>query len=276
MRSMINESTNQVNQNGADSSSSGRRRETAWEKWNRLCAGGCFCAVIPQELMWRICDTQTPQGILCVARQPHYELEEILEGTVVQTSGVLSPEIAAQTSGMPSPGIAVQISGLGGSDRAGRFAPPPLLLLLEDIQDPGNLGTMIRTAEAAGVTGIVMSRGTVDVFNPKTVRATMSALFRMPFFCAEDFVGTLGRIREKGIAIYAAHLEGARSYESCSYIEGTALLIGNEGNGLSDEAASAADYRIILPMRGRIESLNAAVAASVLLYEADRQRRMTE
>lgn len=149
----------------------------------------------------------------------------------------------------------------------------PLLLLSENIQDPGNLGTMIRAAEAAGVTGIVMSKGTVDLYNPKTVRSTMSAIFRVPILRAEDFPGTLKELRERGVSLYAAHLAADFAYDEGDYRGPSAFLIGNEGNGLSEEAASLAQKRVLIPMQGKIESLNAAVAASVLLFEAARQRR---
>ena len=149
----------------------------------------------------------------------------------------------------------------------------PLLLLLENIQDPGNLGTMIRTAEAAGVTGVMMSRDTVDLFNPKTVRATMSAIFRMPFLYTDDLVGEIGRLRKEGIAVYAAHLRASRPYDEADCRKPCAFLIGNEGNGLTDDAADAADGRVHIPMLGSIESLNAAMAAGILMFEAARQRR---
>lgn len=149
----------------------------------------------------------------------------------------------------------------------------PLYLLLENIQDPGNLGTMIRTAEAAGCDGIIMSRGTVDLYNPKTVRSTMSSIFRMPCVRTGDLCGEIGRLKERGVRVCAAHLDGERNYDQISYAGGTAFLVGNEGNGLTDSAAAAAGQKILIPMRGEIESLNAAMAAGILLFEAARQRR---
>lgn len=149
----------------------------------------------------------------------------------------------------------------------------PLLLALEDVQDPGNLGTMVRTAEAAGADGMILSRGCVDLYNPKTVRSTMSAIFRVPIVTAEDFAGSLQALREKGISLYAAHLEGSVVYDSADYTQGTCFLVGNEGNGLSPEITALANRRIFIPMEGKIESLNAAMSAGILLYEAARQRR---
>lgn len=148
----------------------------------------------------------------------------------------------------------------------------PLVMILEDIQDPGNLGTIFRTAEAAGVTGILMSRGTVDATNPKVVRSTMSAIFREPFYVAEDLHAAIRELKEQGVRVYAAHLGGVRRYDQISYLGASAFLIGNEARGLLEDTASLADEKILIPMSGSIESLNAAMAAGILGYEAARQR----
>lgn len=149
----------------------------------------------------------------------------------------------------------------------------PLLLVLENIQDPGNLGTMLRTAEGAGATGILLSKGCVDIYNPKTIRSTMGSIYRVPFAYTEDLLADLDRLHDKGIKTYAAHLKGKGWYDEESYREPVAFLIGNEGNGLSDEVSAKASRYIKIPMEGKLESLNAAVAAAILMYEASRQRR---
>lgn len=149
----------------------------------------------------------------------------------------------------------------------------PLLMVLENLQDPGNLGTMIRTGEGAGVTGVIMSRDTVDLYNPKTIRSTMGSIYRMPFFCTEDLKQMMPILRKRGITSYAAHLGGKASYTEKDYRRPTAFLIGNEGNGLTEELAVCADAYIRIPMCGQVESLNAAIASAVLMYEALRQRR---
>lgn len=148
----------------------------------------------------------------------------------------------------------------------------PLLLILENIQDPGNLGTMMRTAEAAGVDGVIMSRDTVDIYNPKVVRSTMGAIFRLPFAYVDSLDQVMDRCKELGITTYAAHLGGKNNYDKENYHGGSAFLIGNEGNGLTDHLADQADVFVKIPMAGKAESLNAAVAAAVLVYEAARQR----
>ena len=151
--------------------------------------------------------------------------------------------------------------------------PNACLLLLEDIRDPGNLGTMLRTAEGAGVTGIILSDSSVDIYNPKVVRATMGSIYRVPFYQAKDFYEVLAQVKVWGIEIYAAHLQGIPYDTEGSFQKRCALLIGNEANGLTKEASDLADTLIKIPMEGRVESLNAAVAAAILMYETARQRR---
>ena len=179
----------------------------------------------------QMCDTQTPQGILTVLRQPSYELEDLLK------------------------------------------EEKPLLMVLEDLQDPGNAGTIIRTGEGAGVSGVFLTKTCVDITNPKVIRATMGSVYRIPFFYVEDVVSLEKKLKEKGIRSFAAHLKGENSYDQESYKGGTAFFIGNEGKGLTDQAAEAADCLIRIPMCGKVESLNAAMASGILMYEAARQRR---
>lgn len=150
--------------------------------------------------------------------------------------------------------------------------PSPLFVLLEDLQDPGNLGTIFRTAEAAGATGVIMSSHTADLFNSKTIRATMGSVYRVPFLYADSLEVVINTLHKSGIKIYAAHLKGEVYYDTFSFREPTAFLIGNEGQGLCRETADLADAYLKIPMEGKVESLNAAVAASLLMYEAHRQR----
>lgn len=180
-------------------------------------------------------DTRTPQGILCTVRQYHYSLEEVC---------------------VPAKG--------GG---------PQLLVVLENLQDPGNLGTIVRTAEGAGATGIILSGGCVDICNPKVIRSTMGSIYRMPFCYVDRLPDAVCGLRKRGIRFYAAHLKGAVSYETQDYTQACGFLIGNESRGLSDEAAQICDVCVKIPMCGQVESLNAGVASAVLMYEAARQRR---
>ncbi|MBQ4046468.1 MAG: RNA methyltransferase [Lachnospiraceae bacterium] len=148
----------------------------------------------------------------------------------------------------------------------------PFYMMAENLQDPGNLGTIMRTGEGAGITGLILSRGTVDIYSPKVIRSTMGSLFRVPFLYTDDLSGVIRQMQERGISVYAAHLEGSVPYDTPDYRRASALLIGNEGNGLTDEVSRAAVARIRIPMGGKLESLNAAVSAAVLMYEVRRQR----
>ncbi len=150
--------------------------------------------------------------------------------------------------------------------------PGDFFLILDTLQDPGNMGTIFRTAEAAGVDGILMNRDCVDVYSPKVVRATMGAMFRMPFMVSDDLPAEIRRMKSEGVQVYAAHLRGTKNHWDFDYRQPTAFMIGNEGNGLQDEIAALADTYLRIPMMGHTESLNAGVAASVLMYEALRQR----
>lgn len=147
------------------------------------------------------------------------------------------------------------------------------LLILESVQDPGNLGTMVRTGEGAGITGVIMNKTTVDLFNPKTIRSTMGSIYRVPFMVTDSLTDTMQELKGKGVSLYAAHLKGQHSYDEEDYTGACGFLIGNEGNGLSDEVADLADTYIKIPMEGEVESLNAAISAALLMYETNRQRR---
>lgn len=148
-----------------------------------------------------------------------------------------------------------------------------LIIGIENLQDPGNLGTIVRMGEGAGITGVIMSANTVDIYNPKTIRSTMGSIYRVPFLYVEDFAKTMVDMQSKGVSVYAAHLDGAKEYTEPDYKGKTAFLIGNEGNGLTESAVNAASELIKIPMEGQVESLNAAIACTVLTYEAMRQRR---
>ena len=248
------------------------RMHSASEKENRILKEHPV-TIVSEEVMAKAAQTTTPQGILCVAKMPVYSREKMLRSAAADPAH----GSAADPAAVPAHDSAVDPAAVpafdSGTDSAAGHGNHPLLLVLEDIQDPGNLGTIFRTAEAAGATGIVMSRGTVDIFHPKVVRATMSAVFRMPFYISNDLCAEISAFRERGIRSYAAHLGGKHAYDELPLSKGCAFLIGNEGNGLSEELTAQADEKIIIPMAGGAESLNAAMAAGILLFEAARQRR---
>ncbi len=148
-----------------------------------------------------------------------------------------------------------------------------LLIILEDLQDPGNLGTIMRMAEGAGACGVIMTKQTTDLFSPKAVRATMGAIFRMPYFITDSIEETISQLKKASINIYAATLDGDCDYDKQDYTNPSAIIIGNEGAGIKPGTAALADKKIFIPMKGSLESLNAAMAAGIITYEAARQRR---
>jgi TrmH family RNA methyltransferase len=185
-------------------------------------------------------DTESPQGIAALVEPPQFSLEEALS----------SP-----------PGHA------------------PLVVIAAAIQDPGNLGTLVRSAEAFGATGVIALPGTVDVWNGKALRASAGSAFRIPVV-QEKSAAVFAALAERGIPLLAATAASEQATGPCSQIpccqydftRPAAIVIGNEGNGVSPELLECADACIAIPMPGPVESLNAAVAASILLYEAARQR----
>ena len=212
------------------------------------CPGQVRAETVSDAVFAYLSDTRTPQGILAVVRQQHYTLKDLIEQVPV-TRPEQVPATRSNTS-------------------------PALVIVLENIQDPGNLGTILRTAEAAGATGILLSEGCADLYNPKVTRSTMGSIFRMPFFYTSHLHRELRSLQSAGVKLYAAHLKGSTDLYTQAFTDPCAFLIGNESRGLTEETAALADQAVRIPMSGQVESLNAAVAASVLMYEAKRQRML--
>lgn len=148
----------------------------------------------------------------------------------------------------------------------------PLIIILENIQDPGNLGTIIRTADAVKASGIIISKGSVDVYNPKVIRATMGSIFRVPVIAESNLIEDINTLRDNNIEILASHLQGSLNIYDCDLTNGVGILVGNEGNGLTEGITELAHKNIKIPMIGKSESLNAGVATSIIAYEVLRQR----
>ena len=149
----------------------------------------------------------------------------------------------------------------------------PLLFFSDGVSDPGNLGTIIRTLEAAGVSGLVLGQGTVDLYNPKTVRSTMSSLFNLPIYHAGETAAVLALLKKKGYKLMGTRMEDAVVYTSADFTQPTVVIMGNEARGMSDEAMAACDGFVKIPIVGKIESLNVAIASGIIAYEAHRQRK---
>ncbi|NLL67320.1 MAG: RNA methyltransferase [Clostridiaceae bacterium] len=184
---------------------------------------------VPDELFGRISETQTPQGIIAVAKVPIYNQKDIIKN-------------ASQ------------------------------VIVLENLQDPGNLGTIIRSADACGFDAVLLSKESADPYNPKVIRSTMGSIFHIPVIIVEDIYQVLDDLKARKVFLAAAHTRDALPCWNADMSGNVAIIIGNEGNGLSDMIIEKADRTIMIPMTGRAESLNASAAASMLIYECMRQR----
>lgn len=141
-----------------------------------------------------------------------------------------------------------------------------LVIFLDHLQDAGNLGTIIRTADAAGCSAVILSEECVELFNPKTVRATMSSLFNVPVMITDNSLNALDALKNAGYTLFAAALGGQNVYERADFPQKSCVIIGNEGNGITAPVMAKADKKLMLPMRGKAESLNAGVAAGIFIY----------
>jgi TrmH family RNA methyltransferase len=188
--------------------------------------------LMPMELLDSALATETPQPVAALVEPPEWNWADVL----------------------------------GGSKKTA-----PLLAVLAGLQDPGNLGTILRSAEAFGASGVLSLPGTVSEWNPKAVRASAGSVFRLPLLSvgAED---CFARLRKAGVKIWTTAVDGAEAADRIDLSGAVALVIGNEGNGVPEELAAHADGAVTIPCPGPVESLNAAAATSVLLYEASRQR----
>jgi TrmH family RNA methyltransferase len=159
-----------------------------------------------------------------------------------------------------------------GFDEERLFEGTPLVLIAVQVQDPGNLGALLRSAEAAGATGAYLTRGTADPFSWKALRGSMGSAFRLPHVAGMAVGEALGRVRARGVTAVAAVGTGGERYDRMDLRVPLAVIVGNEGAGLPDEAVRMAGRSVTIPVRAPVESLNVAVAAGVLLFEAARQR----
>jgi TrmH family RNA methyltransferase len=180
------------------------------------------------DLFKRVSQTESPQGIMAVARIPEYDPAAVIQSI-------------------------------------------KRCVILENLQDPGNLGTIIRTADACGFDGVVISKGSVDPYNPKVLRSTMGSMFHIPVMVSSNLPEVLVMLKDRGIRIATAHPRASQTIWDAPLGDKVAIVIGNEGNGLSDEMLQASDIQVTIPMPGKAESFNASVAAGMLLYESMRQ-----
>jgi TrmH family RNA methyltransferase len=150
----------------------------------------------------------------------------------------------------------------------------PFLVILDQVQDPGNIGTIIRTADAAGCTGVLMTKGCADLFGGKTVRSTMGSLFHLPIIQGLSPQEIQSFLREKKVTLFTTSLSGARLYYHTDLSGSVALAFGNEGSGVSEEMLACSQHCLYIPIIGKSESLNVSASAAVILYETVRQRSL--
>jgi TrmH family RNA methyltransferase len=188
---------------------------------------------VSDDVLARAVDTVTPQGLAAIARR--------VEVTLVD-------------------GLAAAAVG-------------PLTLVLLDVADPGNAGTLLRAAEAAGASAVLFCGGSVDPSNPKCVRASAGALFHVPVVSGGEVVAVLEQLGERGVRTVATVVAGGAPYDTVDLAGPVAIVLGSEAHGLPEGVVAAVDDRVTIPMAGRSESLNVAMAGSVLCFESLRQRR---
>ena len=181
------------------------------------------------------------------------EVYAVPEHVLASISQVKTPQGIAAVCGLPQPRTLDQMGSR--------------LILLENVQDPGNVGTILRTLDAAGFDGCVLTPGCADPYGPKTLRATMGSLFRVPMCTAPDAAEAARAMAESGYAVIGAALDGEPFYERGALPEKLCVIIGNEGQGMTKAALEQCTHRYRLPMRGGAESLNAAAAAAIFMYE---------
>ncbi|MFD1954352.1 TrmH family RNA methyltransferase [Paenibacillus thailandensis] len=182
-----------------------------------------------------------------------------------------SPAVMAKCTGTDSPPPVFAAVDKPQRDDAALFAENSLVVVLDGVRDPGNVGTIIRGADAAGADAVVLGKGCVDLYNPKTVRSTMGSLFHLPVVEA-DLAELLPQAKARGIKLVGTSLQARHTCYSYDWKQPSWMLFGSENDGLSPSSLEAVDEAVIIPMKGKAESLNVAMAATVLLYEALRQR----
>ncbi len=194
----------------------------------------CRAVLLPDELFERISEEKSPDGVICVAKR----LDKFHKIITIDKR----------------------------SDWEGELLPGKTLLL-ESVRDPGNLGTVIRSAGAFGVSNVVLSADCADLYHPRTIRAAMGVLFHQRVLVAERITDAVAVLRRRGRVFAAVLDEGAERLDRVHFGENDAVMVGNEGHGISAETAAACGSSIYIPMEGGVESLNAGIAASILLYE---------
>ncbi|HWR08011.1 RNA methyltransferase [Sporomusa sp.] len=207
-------------------------RERTRRVLDRLTAAQCRMVIVPEAIYNKLSDTEQPQGIMVVLKKRQTTITQLITSNNKES----------------------------------------LIVVLDGIQDPGNAGTIIRTADAAGCTGVIILKGAVDIYAGKTVRATMGSLFHLPVIEGIPPEELIAGLKSANVNIFATSLQKSDIYYQVDFKRSTAIILGNEGQGVCQELIDKADACLTIPLVGQAESLNVAVAAGIILYEAVRQR----
>lgn len=222
----------------------------------------------PHEIEAIICDQRGGEALEVYA--------DVIRGRDIPCYSVTDEVMAALSTTVTTQGI-MAISHMLHMDLAELMdLEPPFLLVANRVRDPGNLGNMVRVADAAGTEGMIICKESVDIYNPKTVRSTAGSIFHLSMSINTDIAEAVHSLHERGYAVYAAdpHL-GSNMWE-IDWPDRLALVMGNEAWGMPEEEQVLVDARVHVPLFGKAESLNVSAAAAVLLYEEGRRRRLKE
>lgn len=187
--------------------------------------------LIDEKLFYELAETEAPQGMLAIVKEPTYDLDDLFKAKSLY----------------------------------------PHIMLINGVQDPGNLGNILRTAATAGWAGAILTKGTVDLYNPKTVRSTMGAIHKLPILRTLNLVDLFYKLRQHNFQIIATGLAGKLNHFKIDFSRPTVIIVGNEGNGVDLELLQSVDYVVKIPMDPQAESLNVAVAAGIVIFEGVRQ-----
>lgn len=223
---------------------------------------------VPQNIFKMISDVENPQGVLAVIgkiKNDNIPKKDEIDGAEVFSKREDNKEAEASNKrdNRKEAEPTSIISNINLNE--------DIILALDDIQDPGNLGTILRTADSVGLKQILVSKGTADAYNPKVVRSTMGAIFRINVIECENLKETLKELQNKDYKIMITSLKAKKTIYEVDYKK-KVIVIGNEANGVSNDIQKIADEKVIIPMLGKTESLNASVATGVILYEYVRQK----
>ncbi|HEV7859524.1 MAG TPA: RNA methyltransferase [Pyrinomonadaceae bacterium] len=245
----------------------GRERELVFVEGVRLCEEVVGANLSIEDVLYteRAARDERGSALLRALQGVSQRLSEVSEQVLASVSDMKTPQgIVALVSRPSTNGFALESGGV----------EVPLLLVMHRTNNPANAGALVRTAEAAGATGVMTTAGSTDLFSPKALRGAMGSAFRLPLWTGAEYAEVLAWCGARGIKTVCADARAKRAYTEIDWTIPSALIVGPEATGLSDEEAAGADESVSIPMRSPVESLNVAVASAVLLYEAARQRRI--